>query len=299
MAYYLVGVWDGRAYRDPETGFLVGAEPVTLGPEDARTAVIFVHGFIGGGNNFWELPDRLAEAGFRAYVLRLPGHGTSPKDLRAVQGHELLQAVLDAVRDAKSRHQRVVLIGHSMGGALSTLAASIEPVDGLVLGGSFFRVTYYWAYVLRPEWWTRLTAPLIRWVYKGDVFIRVKNRSVKDQILSYRWIPSNASITLAHIGSLVRDPDLLRDIACPVLMFHSPNDTAASPTAAEQAFTQLGSDEKEFVWLENSDHHVFWDYEREEVAKKVLEFVRNGDMVDTVDLRGSNTNVLSQDTFVR
>ena len=49
-----------HAPRDPETGILRGAEPRTLGPDDAPVAVLLVHGYLGGSNNFADLPDRLA-----------------------------------------------------------------------------------------------------------------------------------------------------------------------------------------------------------------------------------------------
>src|SRR5690606_21253255 len=78
---WLVDREDRRTPRDSETGIMLGAEPHDLGPEDATKAALFVHGIAGCGNNFREVPDRLAAEGWRVRVLLLPGHGTSPKDL--------------------------------------------------------------------------------------------------------------------------------------------------------------------------------------------------------------------------
>ena len=88
---------NNRAPRNPDTGILIGAEPRDLGPVDAPVAVLFVHGFVGAGNNFADLPDRVAAEGSRVRVMRLPGHGTSPHDLKRVTADELLMAVFGEI----------------------------------------------------------------------------------------------------------------------------------------------------------------------------------------------------------
>lgn len=273
IALLLVASHDRNAPRDPETEILIGAEPRSLGPEDAPVAVLLIHGFIGAGTNFGELPQRLADAGHRVRVMRLPGHGTFPRDFARTPPAELIQGILDEIRPLKERHAKVVLVGHSMGGALSALAASLEEVDGLVLGAPYFGVTHRWYYLLPAEVWARITGPFIRWVYRGDPFIRIKRTEVRGQILSYRWIPARGSATLLDLGNRAKDPEVLARIACPVLHLHSRDDGAASPRVAEAAFNAIGATNKRLVWLGNSDHHIFWDYDREEVIGEILRFV--------------------------
>lgn len=270
---WLVERDDRRVPRDPATGIMIGAETRDLGPRNAPGVAIFVHGFAGSGNNFNELPDRLAREGWRVRVMRLPGHGTSPRDLERVGADELLRAVLAEIDAMKRDHQRIVLVGHSMGGALCALAASQRDVDGLVLGGAYFGVTHRWYYGLRPETWTELTSPLVRWIYKGKRFLQVNDRSVKDKIVAYTWLPSKAGLTLNEIGRRVNEAAVLESIRCPVLMIHSRRDVAASPQAAERALHAMASERKRLVWVDRSNHHVFWDYEAETVAREVESFL--------------------------
>lgn len=273
----LVNRTDARAPRDAETGVLIGAEEQWLGPEDAKTAALLVHGFIGGGNNFGELPQRLAREGIRVRVMRLPGHGTSPRDFAVTTETELLDAVTAEAAALHERHERVVLVGHSMGAALSLLAAGRETPDGLVLAAPYFRVTHRWYYGLRVETWAGITAPILPWAYKGDHFMRVKRREARDEILSYRWVPAKGTRTLIAIGKHAREDDALRAVTCPVLMLHALGDKAASPSAARDNFEKIASQAKRAVWLENSDHHIFWDYEREMVIDEVAAFIRKID----------------------
>lgn len=269
----LVARSDARVPRNPETGILLGAEPRDLGPADAPGVVLFVHGFLGGSNNFADLPERVAAAGWRARVILLPGHGTSPLDLEKTTLAELEQAVLDEVRALRQQHQTVILLGHSMGGALATRAAAREPIDGLILCAPYFGVTHRWYYGLRPETWAEIGAPAFRWVYKGNLFRQVNRKDDRKKILSYQWTPVRSITMLMELGRLVNEPATLKAITCPVLLVHSRIDSAASPEAAEKAVKAMSAQDKTFRWLSESNHILFWDFERDEVAQAVLEFL--------------------------
>ncbi|GMW00258.1 MAG: carboxylesterase [Candidatus Hydrogenedentota bacterium] len=264
---------DRHELRDPETGILVGAEPRNLGPEDSPFALLFIHGFVGAGNNFNTLPDQAAEAGWHVRVMRLPGHGTRASDLKSVEAADLRKAVEQEVLDLQSKHACVVLAGHSMGGALAVLTASGIPVDGLLLGAPYFGITHKWYYGLKPETWVRISSPCIRWVYKGKLFLQVNDKSAKDKIVSYRWIPSKASVTLNEIGGMVNEPEVLKKITCPVILFHATGDIAASYDAARHAFDSMPAKDKTFVDLPRSNHHVFWDFDKDVVARDSIGFL--------------------------
>lgn len=272
-AELLVTRTDRRAPRDPSTGVMLGAEERTLGPASVERTAVFVHGCVGTGNNFNRLPQLLADAGWHVRVLRLPGHGTSPREFETTTIEELLSAVkgeVQRLRDAGAR--KILLVGHSMGGTLSTITASEMPIDGLILGGAYFGVTHQWFYILKPETWHKLTAPALRWIYKGRTFMLCNRADVKPNIVAYTWVPTNGLTTLQRLGEIANQRVLLSNVNCPVLMLHAPSDHAASFASAKAAFDRFGSKRKKFVELPRSDHHVFWDYDADLVERKALAF---------------------------
>jgi alpha-beta hydrolase superfamily lysophospholipase len=93
IADRIVARHDAATPRDPKTGIMRGAEAGDFGPENARGAVLFIHGFSGNGNHFERLPEQVAEAGWHARVLLLPGHGTVPADFEQTPADQLLDAV--------------------------------------------------------------------------------------------------------------------------------------------------------------------------------------------------------------
>ena len=100
------------------------------------TAVLLLHG-IGGGALMWAEAgsgslQALAGAGFHALALDFPGYGAA-----AEQGPPTMERMVAAVATLANslRAQRVVLVGHSMGGmvAQELVARSAATVHGLVL----------------------------------------------------------------------------------------------------------------------------------------------------------------------
>ncbi len=272
-AEVLVTRADDTADRNGATGWLRGAEPRWLGPADKSDAVLMIHGFVGAGTNFGELPERLAAQGFRVRVMRLPGHGTSPREFEALPAESLLDAVKDELAELKRQHARVFLVGHSMGGTLATLAAAQEGADGIVLGAPYFGVTHRWYYGLPAETWMSVARPLLRWLYKGELFIQVNRKEAKPNILSYSWVPLGGLETLAELGRQANSPVTLGSVKAPVLHLHGPGDVAASPVAAADAVSAMASADKRIVPLERSNHHIFWDYDREQAYSAVEVFL--------------------------
>jgi pimeloyl-ACP methyl ester carboxylesterase len=112
----------------------VVCEPAAPAPNDLP-AVVAVHGWGCSAYTFRRVLRPLADAGVRAAAPDLRGHGWSSKPLHAAAyGPEALADWLAHVLDALAL-DRVVLLGHSLGGqvALELALTSPERVAGLVL----------------------------------------------------------------------------------------------------------------------------------------------------------------------
>lgn len=269
----LVARFDEQAPRDSETGIMKGAEPRTLGPVNTDRAILFVHGFIGSPNNFCDLPDRVAATGWHVQVMLLPGHGTTPREFETTTAEELKQAVLDELAPLREKYKTLVLVGHSMGGALATIAASEAKLEGLILAAPYYRITSQWYYVLPAETLINTFSPLVRWVYRTSEMMPVNREEAKSKIVSYNWTPTAAGRMVLGLAEEARSPEVLKKIAMPTLLLHSRIDTVTDPIASLGVFDQLPTTAKRAVWLKTSDHIIFWDYERDKVAKEVLEFL--------------------------
>lgn len=268
--------------RDQDTGLVLGTEPVTLQAGGDR-ACLLIHGWLGSRIDFNELGKRLLEKGVTVRMMLLPGHGTTPRDLEEQDGDDFLKSVRNEFQALRERYGDVTLVGFSLGGALATIVASEScPLPGgagpdrLVLAAPYFDITYRFYYILPADLWNSLLSPFVDYVIKSSAFVRVNREEAKEKIFSYRVIPTRAVTVLNEVGARARHPDLLEHVTCPILVLHSINDMAACADAAEEAYELLGSRSKEFVSFERSDHHLFWDHDRDEVLTRIVDFVAGG-----------------------
>jgi pimeloyl-ACP methyl ester carboxylesterase len=112
-----------------------GAAPAFLARGEGEPALVLLHG-IGGGKAFW-VPqlEALAHGGARAVAWDMPGYGDSATLAPYTMGTlaHALGRLLDEIAG-----ERVVLVGHSMGGmvALEAMALFPERIAGLVLSAT-------------------------------------------------------------------------------------------------------------------------------------------------------------------
>ena len=93
-------------------------------------------------------------------------------------------------------------------------------------------------------------------------------------ILLFLLLVASSWVYHAYAGALAMrwDASQARDDASGVLS--GAESIELGPEAAERAFEQFGSSDKSLMWVENSDHHLFWDYDRDEIIEAVVEFIR-------------------------
>ncbi len=79
--------------------------------------VLFVHGIASSQETWGDIPDRLSEQGIPVVAVDLPGHGNSSK----APGDYSLGSMASTLRDLLDHlgHDKVHLVGHSLGGGIS------------------------------------------------------------------------------------------------------------------------------------------------------------------------------------
>jgi carboxylesterase len=104
------------------------AAPFALG--DGPDACLLLHGLTGAPSEVRPLGEALAAAGLRAVGPLLPGHGTSPRDLAAVDRADLLAFAASQLAELRGA-RRVFMAGLSAGALLSLRLAAREQRDGV------------------------------------------------------------------------------------------------------------------------------------------------------------------------
>ncbi len=103
-------------------------------------AILLVHGFPGTPAEMRPLAESFAQAGWTAEGMLLPGFGKDIATLPKRTQGEWAEAVDSALFDLMAHHAPVIVVGNSMGGALTVGAVSRAKADGAILINPFWKI---------------------------------------------------------------------------------------------------------------------------------------------------------------
>ncbi len=236
-------------------------------------AVLLIHGFAGTPHDVRPISDALERAGKPHRAITLPGHDTSPREMKHADMARWLDAARSGYADLAANHARVAVVGFSMGGALSLIVASENPVCRLVMLNPYFRVRPRWYYFGQPETWARRLESVLGYVKKPRVgFINDRDgRRRYGAHPQYRFIPTKCVKHLVQIGRMAMKQS--PQVTAEALWFHSTGDQVADYDHSRQAFDRIASIKKEFVTLSRSNHILLYDHDANEVVEKAVAFL--------------------------
>jgi alpha-beta hydrolase superfamily lysophospholipase len=84
-------------------------------------AVLLIHGYGGSPFDVKPLCDALEKRGYAFHAILLPGHGTTPRDLKNIKERDWLDATRRAYDELKQKYGTISVVGFSMGGGNSHL----------------------------------------------------------------------------------------------------------------------------------------------------------------------------------
>ncbi len=118
--------------------------------QGGSAAALLVHGFPGTPAEMRGLGQALHNAGWTVDGLLLPGFGADVTRMLEYGAEDWIAATVDHLRSLRRNHDRVVLIGYSMGAAVSINAATQEGPDQLVLIAPFWQLGNGWQNLFWP-----------------------------------------------------------------------------------------------------------------------------------------------------
>lgn len=248
----------------------VGAEAWTAtGTGDrAGTAVVLVHGLTGNPKGTRPLGEVLHDAGFSVDVVRLPGHGTTIKDMAATRWSDWRTTVTHAVDRALREHDRVILVGHSMGATLTLdLAGHRDDITAAVAINAIV--------VAPPDPLARL-APVLQHLIPTiprDLAGMPTNDIARPGMSedAYPRVPSKSTQSLLMALPGIRAG--LATLTCPLLVVSSRVDHTVDPVNGDCIEAEAASTDLRRVFLDRSFHVPQLDWDRDVVEAAVRDFV--------------------------
>jgi len=251
-----------------------GAEPYLF--PGGKQACLIVHGFNSSTRENREMGRWLAGQGFTALGIRLPGHATTPADMRRVRWTDWLAAVEDGFSLLKDSSEKVFIMGQSLGGVLTMTAASRYPFDGVIGISTPFGLLNGWqAQLARPGLlkFISLFAKEIKKPSLDDNASKTDMRAPENDPDPYpRYVTRALAEVLELVGQMQSG---LPNITAPLLLIQGRHDAVVEKNAMQLFGERVASTRKETLWLENTGHVVTLSDEREIAFRAIAEFIRS------------------------
>lgn len=233
---------------------------------------LLIHGFTSTPAVMYPLAQVLKKEGYTVKAVLLSGHGTKPEDLLDVSYMNWYDDVEKAYEELLYECEEVIVIGHSMGGLLALMLASRYNIGKLIC----------LACALKPNnKWVKYTG-ILKYLKKYTAWKSSNNESIEQSQynLAYKTFPVHAVHQL-HLTTKVAN-DCLKKVKSNTLIIQDKYDKQVKREAAEIIYNNIGSEEKELVWLENATHSLTIGPKKEEVFEAILNFIKKSKVDLTV-----------------
>jgi carboxylesterase len=235
-------------------------------------AVLLLHGFTGTPWEVRPVASALHGDGHACSAPLLPGHGASVSDLARMTWSDWSSAVSDHVTRLVSEHERLVLVGCSLGGLLAVEAAvrfqnrGVVAVCTLGMALSLGAVTDR-ALRIALALGDRLPDKLVPKTGGSDI----QDPAQRAASPAYASYPLRAARHFATGQTRVRA--LLPSLRVPLLALHGLRDATAPVSSSLELVGSAASADSRLVVLPHAGHLVGVDVDREETLRQIRAFV--------------------------
>ena len=225
---------------------------------------LLLHGYTGTPKEMRMLADSLVQDNYTVLAPRLFGHATHPDDMLRARWWDWIASVEDGLNLLRGCTEQQVVMGLSMGGILTMLAAARCPIKAAV--------TFSAPYNLPRDWrfkFIRLIYPFMPKVQKGKPDWH--NQDAKKDHVDYPYMPTRSLIEL-HELTKVMQKELIH-VQIPVLFCQSRQDLSIPQESMDLLYQGVSSKDKTKLWVTNSGHVIIREPQKEEVFSATKEFL--------------------------
>ena len=231
-----------------------------------RKGILLIHGFATSPMIFREYAKLFLGEGYIAYGVRIAGHGTSEADLASTTSVDWYLSIREKYIELSKQVDEVIILGHSLGGLIALILASLYPVSSMILLSVPIIIKptplYRANFILRP-----LSNFIKYWPNPKKKLRELEALGFK----AYTKFPLRAVAGLFEMAEMARER--LKYVKNPVLAMIGDHDEHVEPSTIYYLEEHLGS-EIYLKWIAPEAGHTLIETPEAELLKqKIRDFV--------------------------
>lgn len=224
--------------------------------KDKRKGVLLIHGFSSSPAEMRLLGDSLHKAGYDVFGMRLPGHGTSPADLREAEKEDWIKEAKMAMALMSRYCPKTFLIANSMGAMVGLIAmgnSNFSPAAYIAIAPAFRikdrRISLV-SYVDAAQRVYQLFSDLkTEWPYQDA---RPENPHI-----NYSLIPYHGLFELQQVTKDAQE--YIDKLTIPTFFIQAEKEFTVDPEATYAAFEKVPAEKKKLLKLDETRHVLTLD----------------------------------------
>jgi len=237
-----------------------------------RVGCLIVHGFTGTPYEIRPLGDYLAAEGHTVLGVRLAGHATDLTDLSRVCWRDWMLTIEDGLNLLKGVSDQQIVLGLSLGGALTLLTAAHYPITAFVTLSALCNL---------PNNWRVTFLPILKFIMPyADNFEPQTEEELKTE--GHPYYARVSTHAASEVNTFLRELWAgIPSVRVPALLIQARHDAQIPPESMDLIYEHIASPDKQRVWIEHGGHVITLGPDRQIAFDAIGQFVRKVTAADS------------------
>jgi carboxylesterase len=231
-----------------------------------KTGILMIHGLSATPAIWRGLAQTLTTRGFTLSAPLLAGHGQYAADLLNIRWQDWYQSVERAFHELSQECSEIIVIGHSLGGTLALQLTAAHPsIKHLFLISSAVYPTSLLNFSMKIG-----LIPFLKMI--GIKFFSSIGGNLKKADaweFCYSRVATQALIEVYACMAMTQK--ILPQVKSPATLFQAHQDLLVPSHRTQELLENIGSQQKELIWFDNSYHVILLDNDADQLIKAITE----------------------------
>ncbi|HEX9975406.1 MAG TPA: alpha/beta hydrolase [bacterium] len=249
--------------------------------KNSKAVIVIIHGYAEHSGRYAHVADYLVNHGYAVETFDLRSHGKSDGKNTFIRSFDEFLSDVDLfLKRVKERHQGkdIFLLGHSMGGTITTLFTITRKPDlkGVLLSGATLKISADISpFLIRISSVIGKILPKLPTIKIDSGSISRDSEVVKkynnDPLVYRGGIPGRTGAEFNRAIKLIQKD--MEAIDLPILIMHGTADRLSDPEGSKQLYERVQSKDKTLKLYEELYHEILNEPEKEKVLADIVEWL--------------------------